>query len=107
IIVRRETQPTLSGLPAGAEKVFCAAYVASDMDALRKVIDEYIFCLMYPNALLRGIAEITTAVLSSQLKAFKISFDTPYLVRDRVIFGELFSLMPLESAWCRGYMMLQ
>jgi len=28
-------------------------------------------------------------------------------VRDRVIFGELFSLMPLESAWCRGYMMLQ
>jgi Chemotaxis phosphatase CheX len=107
IIVRRETQPTLAGLPAGAEQAFCAAYVASDMGALRKVIDEYIFCLLYPNALLRGIAEITTAVLSSQLKAFKISLDTPYIVRDRVIFGELFSLMPLESAWCRGYMMLQ
>jgi hypothetical protein len=77
------------------------------MGALRKVIDEYIFCLMYPNALLRGIAEITTSVLSSQLKGFQISLDTPYIVRDRVIFGELFSLMPLESAWCRGYMMLQ
>lgn len=107
IIVRRETQPDLNGLPAGAEQAFCAAYVASDMGALRKVIDEYIFCLMYPNALLRGIAQITTAVLSSQLKGFEISLDTPYIVRDRVIFGELFSLMPLESAWCRGYMMLQ
>ncbi len=107
IIVRRETQPTLSGLPAGSQQVFCAAYVASDMDALRKVIDEYIFCLIYPNALLRGISEITTAVLSSQFKAFKVSLETPYIVRDRLIFGELFSLMPLESVWCRGYMMLQ
>ena len=107
IIVRRETKATLAGLPAGAEQAFCAAYVASDMGALRKVIDEYIFCLMYPNALLRGIAEITTSVLSSQMKGFTVSLDTPYIVRDRVIFGELFSLMPLESAWCRGYMMLQ
>ena len=107
IIVRRETQPDLSGLAAGAQQVFCAAYVASDMDSLRKVIDEYIFCLIYPNALLRGISEITTSVLSSQLKAFRISLDTPYIVRDRLIFVELFSLMPLESAWCRGYMMLQ
>jgi hypothetical protein len=41
------------------------------------------------------------------LKAFRIELDTPYIVRDRLIFGELFSLMPLESAWCRGYMMLQ
>jgi Chemotaxis phosphatase CheX len=107
IIVRRDTQPTLAGLPAGAEQTFCAAYVASDMVTLRKVIDEYIFCLMYPNALLRGISEITTTVLSNQFKGFEISLDTPYIVRDRVIFGELFSLMPLESAWCRGYMMLQ
>lgn len=107
IIVRREKQATLAGLPDGAQQAFCAAFVTSDMNALRKVIDEYIFCLMYPNALLRGISEITLSVLSSQLKAFKISMDTPYIVRDRMIFGELFSLMPLESAWCRGYMMLQ
>ena len=28
-------------------------------------------------------------------------------MRDRIIYGELFSLIPLESNWCRGYMMLQ
>jgi hypothetical protein len=106
IILRRETQPTLEGL-GEAQSAFCAAYVASDMSALRKVIDEYIFCLIYPNALLRGIAEITESVLTTQFKALKVSLDTPYIVHDRVIFGELFSLMQLESAWCRGYMMLQ
>ena len=107
IIIRRNGRATLEDLPEEARRAYCAAYAASDMGALRKVIDEYIFCLIYPNALLRGIAEITESVLVSQCKSLQISLDTPYIVRDRVIFGELFSLIQLESAWCRGYMMLQ
>ena len=47
------------------------------------------------------------AVLTSQFTRLKITMDTPYIVHDRVIFGELFSLIQLESSWCRGYMMLQ
>jgi hypothetical protein len=109
IIIRRESQATLTGLSEEAQEVFCAAYVASDMGALGKVIEEYIFCLMYPNALLRGVAEIIQTVLTStsQFKKLTISMETPYIVHDRVIFGELFSLIQLESSWCRGYMMLQ
>jgi hypothetical protein len=107
IILRREKQASLDDLSEQARHTFCAAYVAQDMAALRKVIDEYIFCLMYPNALLRGIAEITESVLKNQCKALNVYMETPYIVRDRVIFGELFSLIQLESSWCRGYMMLQ
>lgn len=107
IIIRRNEHATLDDLPEGARGAYCAAYVATDMGPLRKVIDEYIFCLLYPNALLRGIAEITESVLATQCKTLQVSLDTPYVVRDRVIFGELFSLIQLESAWCRGYMMLQ
>jgi len=107
IIVRRESEATLAGLPDGLRRIACAAYVTSDMVALSKVIDEYIFSLMYPNALVRGIVEITQAVLGGQFKTLAIGCETPYIVHDRLIFGELFSLMPLESAWCRGYMMLQ
>ena len=107
IIIRREHHATLDDLSEKVSKPFCAAYVANDMAGLRKVIDEYIFCLVYPNALVRGISEISESVLSSQLRALKISVGTPYIVRDRVIFGEVFSLIPLESSWCRGYMMLQ
>jgi hypothetical protein len=107
IIIRRERRPTLTGLPDSTQRLFCAAYTSSDMSALRKVIDEYIFCLVYPNSLLRGIGEISTEVLGNMFKSVKTSFDTPYIVHDRVIFGEVFSLIQLESSWCRGYMMLQ
>ncbi|HWZ62990.1 MAG TPA: chemotaxis protein CheX [Steroidobacteraceae bacterium] len=107
IIVRRNQQATLADLPDALRHSACAAYVASDMSDLRSAIDAYIFCLLYPNALLRGIAEITDSVLRAQCRPLAVSMDTPYIVRDRVIFGELFSLIPLESAWCRGYMMLQ
>ncbi len=107
IILRRNARATLADLPEAVRGSFCAAYVASEMSGLRAVIAEYIFCLLYPNALLRGIAEIGAAVLRTQCSPLTVSMDTPYIVRDRVIFGELFSLIPLESAWCRGYMMLQ
>jgi hypothetical protein len=107
IIIRREQHASLAGLPESTERVFCAAYVSSDMSALRKVIDQYIFCLVYPNALLRGIGDISTEVLANLFKRVKTSYDTPYIVHDRVIFGEVFSLIQLESSWCRGYMMLQ
>ena len=86
---------------------YCAAYISSDMSVLRGIVDHYIFSLIYPNALVRGIAELTESVLSSQFPSWQIALDTPHIVRDRLIFGEVFSLIPLESHWCRGYMMLQ
>jgi hypothetical protein len=107
IILRRESGATLDDIAGSVRHAFCAAYVSSDMESLRKVIDEYLFSLVYPNALVRGISEITVTVLASQFKSQAIFLDTPYIVRDRVIFGEVFSLIPLESSWCRGYMMLQ
>jgi hypothetical protein len=107
IILRRDSEPTLDGVSDSMRRVFCAAYTTKDMSALRKSIDEFIFSLVYPNALVRGISEITESVLTSQFKRMTVTWDTPYIVRDRVIFGEVFSLIPLESSWCRGYMMLQ
>lgn len=113
IILRREggqlpgTPDTPDPWNEAHKRVFCAEYTAGDMDGLRKVIDEYIFSLVYPNALVRGISEITENVLAAQFRDMSIHWDTPYIVRDRVIFGEVFSLIPIESSWCRGYMMLQ
>ncbi|MFT4506782.1 chemotaxis protein CheX [Caballeronia sp. 15711] len=107
IIIRRDSSATLDDLPDGLRRVLCAAYLASDMAPLREVIDEYIFSLDYPNALVRGILEITESILSSLFKNVSITWDTPCIVRDRIIFGEVFSLIPLESTWCRGYMMMQ
>jgi hypothetical protein len=113
IVLRRKSVSNFDGLPEKQRKLFCATYTMDDMSPLRKVIDEYIFSLVYPNALVRGIAEITVktlenlSTLEKQFKHLKVITETPYIVRDRIIFGEVCSLIPLESSWCRGYMMLQ
>ncbi|NYH15409.1 chemotaxis protein CheX [Paraburkholderia bryophila] len=107
IIMRRDSEASVDSLPESLRRVVCAAYVGHDMAPLRQLIDEYIFSLDYPNALVRGIADMTQAILGDVFKDLVITCDTPYIVRDRIIFGEVFSLIPLESAWCRGYMMMQ
>jgi len=107
IVLRRTSSSTFDELPEKQRKLFCATYTIDDMAPLKKVIDEYIFSLVYPNALVRGISEITVNTLENQFKQLKVSAETPYIVRDRIIFGEVFSLIPLASSWCRGYMMLQ
>lgn len=107
IILRVEDEFDLSSLPETLKRICCATFSAADSQGLQQAIQEYIFSLVYPNALVRGISEITETALASQFKNLTVSWETPFIVRDRLIFGEVYSLIPLESSWCRGYMTLQ
>ncbi len=108
IFLRREHDESLADLPEKEQKMFCAAYTINNISNLKAVFDKSIFSLVYPNVLVRGITEITLSALKSQFKDVEVSTESPpYIVRDRIIYGEVFSLIPLESSWCRGYMMLQ
>ncbi len=106
IMLRMESY-SVDDLPAWSNHIFCAIYRIENLEPLRKAVEDYIFTLFYPSVLVRGINEITTSALSSQFKHLKVSNQIPYIVKDKIIFGEVFSLIPLESNWCRGYMMLQ
>jgi hypothetical protein len=107
IFLRREKNESMNDLSEKEQKMFCAAYTIDNISSLRAVFDKSIFSLVYPNVLVRGITEITVSALESQFKDIDVGTETPYIVRDRIIYGEIFSLIPLESSWCRGYMMLQ
>jgi hypothetical protein len=107
IFLRREKAGILYDLPEVDRKSFVTAYTIDEIASLRAVIDECIFSLVYPNALVRGISEMSKAALESQFKGMTIEIETPYIVRDRLIFGEIFTLIPIESSWCRGYMTIQ
>ena len=107
IFLRRENMSTMDDIAAGDRRALSAAYTLGNIDELQPVIGEYIFSLAYPNVLVRGIAEITQAALESQFKGMHVDVAAPYIVRDRLIYGEIFTLIPIESSWCRGYMMLQ
>lgn len=107
IFLRREAYAHLDDLTDRQKSLFCVAYVLNSIGRLKSVVDETIFSLVYPNALVRGITEITKTALESQFKDIEVLTEAPYIVRDRIIYGELFTLIPLESNWCRGYMMFQ
>jgi hypothetical protein len=107
IFFRRAKVDGLDDLNELDRCLFSKAYNLENIDKLAPVISESIFSLVYPNGLVRGITEITKAALESQFKDVEVNTEAPYIVRDRIIYGELFTLIPLESNWCRGYMMLQ
>jgi hypothetical protein len=106
IFLRRESN-SLSGLVESDQKVFFGAFSIDGMNGLAHAIQDCIFSLSYPSKLIRGIAEISKAAIDSQFKGLVSEIETPYTVRDRLIFGEIYPLIPIEGSWCRGYMMLQ
>ncbi|MBV8621376.1 MAG: chemotaxis protein CheX [Curvibacter sp.] len=78
-----------------------------DLDGLRSAVERAIFSLRYPSELVKGIIELTTQSLNSMFPYAEVSAELPYVVHDRIIYGEVSTLIPIESTWCRGYMMLQ
>lgn len=85
----------------------CDYYSLNDLERLSQLLDEHLFTRYYPIPLIRGIQEISQEAFRSSLKDIDVVSDSPYLIKDNIIYGELFSMIPLESDWCRGYMMLQ
>ncbi|MEJ5896217.1 chemotaxis protein CheX [Aquabacterium sp. G14] len=107
IFLRRTVENSDRVLSDAEKGIISASYTIETIDRLKDVIETSIFSLVYPSKLVRGIVEITQSSLQSQFKGLDVTIDTPYIVRDRLIFGEIFTLIPVESEWCRGYMTLQ
>jgi hypothetical protein len=107
IFLRRTEKESDDGLPEEVKAAITGCYHINKAEGLNDLIDAYICSMYYPIELAQGIQEISTDAFSNIIHKTKINCDLPYLVKDQIIYGELFSLIPLESNWCRGYMMLQ
>lgn len=107
IFLRRDTYDDYEGLPPHICDSIAGVYKTGNTDQLNALISEFISSMYYPVELAQGIEEISKEVFSSVINNTQVRCELPYLVKDQIIYGELFSLIPLESSWCRGYMMLQ
>lgn len=107
IFLRREEVASVAGLDERDAAMFRCAYTLQDLLHLRASLDASIFSRVYPNELVRGISEMTRASLQTLFRNCEVDVETPYLVKDRIIYGEVFTMIAIESNWCRGYMMLQ
>ncbi|MBS1154473.1 MAG: hypothetical protein H6R07_397 [Proteobacteria bacterium] len=107
IFLRRDAISSVAGLHEKDAGMFRCAYTLADLQQLRATLDSSIFSRVYPNDLVRGISEFTRNSLQSLFSGCDIDIETPYLVKDRIIYGEVFTMISIESHWCRGYMMFQ
>ncbi len=94
-------------LPENVEKICSGTYARGEFEKLEGFVNRYIFNRHYPRSFIDSIASITTEVLDQSFEGMTVECGIPYLIRDRLVFGHLFSLIRLESSWCRGYMMVQ
>ncbi|MDP3847954.1 MAG: chemotaxis protein CheX [Pseudomonas sp.] len=107
IFLRRDGDAGLADLNSSDTSVFCAAFNLSALERFKSVLDSSIFSRVYPTDLVRGITEMTLSSLQTLFKTCTVEVEAPYLVKDQIIYGEVFSMIAIESNWCRGYMMLQ
>ena len=104
ILLRRTST---RGLSPNEQAAVAYPYASGDLAQLRQHVQRCIFSLRYPTALVQGVVELTTSALRSMFPNAQVSHESPYVVHDRIIHGEVSTLIPIESTWCRGYMMLQ
>ena len=94
-------------LPNDFDQLFAGTYRLSAMEKLQELVNSYVFCMHYPNALVKGFEEISQEALTHSFRNSELITGHPCVVKDQTIYGEVLSLIELESDWCRGYMMLQ
>lgn len=107
MFLRRDAIDSVAGLSERDAAMFRCAYTLADLQQLRTTLEASIFSRIYPTDLVRGITEFTRASLETLFRHCDIDIGTPYLVKDRIIYGEVYTMIAIESNWCRGYMMLQ
>ncbi len=104
IFLRRTSDRPLS--PDEAQAIH-HSWKSGSIEELRAGIERSIFSLRYPTRLVQGIIDLTCSALGSMFPHAKVTAESPYVVHDRIIYGQVSTLIPLEATWCRGYMMLQ
>lgn len=87
--------------------LFAGIYKLTELDHLKEMVYSHVFCMHYPPSLVRGFVEISENSLTATFKNSEIVRSHPSIVKDNTVYGEILSLIELESSWCRGYMMLQ
>ena len=77
------------------------------MGKLSDLIDQYLADTEYPISLIRRIEEVSQSALESTFKNTTVKMGRPYLAKDKLAYGDIVSLLPVQAPWFNGYMMFQ
>ena len=86
---------------------FAGTFVIDDLEGLQGLIKEHVMVTWYPEPFVERIQEVTIAALQNQFNFTEVSCEMYYLGLDQLTHGKLVTVIPIESDWCRGYMVIQ
>jgi hypothetical protein len=108
IVLRRAARDDgEEALPEALRRVPRASWYENEPDTLHEALDAHVFSHDYPDPLVDGITDMTFGRLRGLFPGLEVNWDAPSVVRDRIIFGEVLTLIPIETAWCRGWLLMQ
>ena len=96
----------LDSLPEATNQ-FTGVFHLDSLADLHGLIEEHLRTTWYPESFVRRVQEITIATLSKQFCFTDVECDLSYVAKDQLTHDKLISIIPIDSNWCRGYMMLQ
>lgn len=94
-------------IPPDVADLCTFTYRAENIEPLESAINRRIFSPFYPLTLIRHFQKISQDAVCGLISGVDVKLSPPYLVHDKIIYGQICSLIRLESDWCNGYMMLQ
>ena len=107
IFIRRDQRTDLEDIPLAQRSGIAGAYRIDQPDGLKNLLDQYLANTEYPISLIRRIEEVTHGALNALFRDVEVSNELPYLVKDKLTYGDILSLLPVEAPWFNGYMMVQ
>ncbi|MDC7234340.1 MAG: chemotaxis protein CheX [Spirochaetales bacterium] len=87
--------------------LFDCIFHISQEEKISSSLNTHIFIRDYPVEMIRHIHDFSMNALKYMIPEADVHSPAPLVVRDQVIYGEITSLIPVNTNWCRGYMMLQ
>lgn len=107
IFLRRQGRSDLDDIPGELKACLAGAFDIDQPDTLKALLDQYLATSEYPSSLIRRMEEVTEESLQALFRDVEVECDLPYLVKDKLTYGDILSLLPVEAPWFTGYMMVQ
>ncbi len=94
-------------VPEEINEIIDGHFHISEEGKITNFLRNHIFIRDYPLEMISRIREFSMNALVSMIPGVDIVSSAPLVIRDKIIYGEITTLIPVNTNWCRGYMMVQ
>ncbi len=107
LFLRVENIEDREKIDADNPHLFDGIFHISEKGLINDYLKTHIFIRDYPLEMISHIHQFSINALNYMIPDVDIHTPAPLVIRDKIIYGEITSLIPVNTNWCRGYMMLQ